>query len=103
MQTENQSERLSAVDKVVSGNIVEAGTDHITIRDIAAGVDITVRVDDRTRYVWMQPQHQGRLTDDGQVRVGYYFAGGVHTASEVLVLEPGNGVSIAEQLVPTVH
>lgn len=103
MLTENRSEYLGNVEKVVSGNIVEAGPDHLIVRDIAIGEDITVRIDDRTRYSWVQARHQGRLTDTGQIRVGYFIAGGIHTASEVLVLEPGNGSSIAERIVPRVH
>lgn len=103
MLTENRSEHLGNVEKVVSGNIVDAGPDHLTVRDIAVGEDVTVRVDDRTRYSWMQAQHEGQLTDTGQVRVGYFIAGGIHTASEVLVLAPGNGTPLTGRFAPHVH
>jgi len=103
MLTENRSEHLGNVEKVVSGHIVEAGPDHLTVRDVAIGEDVTVRIDDRTRFRWMQSQHQGRLTDTGQLRVGYFIAGGIHTASEVLVLEPGNGSLFTGRLAPHLH
>jgi hypothetical protein len=103
MRTENQSEHLGNVEMVVSGYIVDAGPEHITVRDVAAGEDVSVRIDDRTHYSWQQAQHEGRLTDTGQVRVGYFIAGGIHTAREVLVLEPGDGSPITERLVPRVH
>jgi hypothetical protein len=103
MLTENRSERLGNVEMVVSGRIVEAGTDHLTIRDLTVGEDVTVRLDDRTSFSWFQAQHEGRLTDTGQVRVGYFIAGGIHTASEVLVMEPGDGSPIAGPLAPHVH
>jgi hypothetical protein len=103
MQTGQPGEHLGQVEKVVSGNIVDAGPDHLTVHDIAAGEDVTLRIDDRTRYDWQKASDQGRLTDTAQVRVGYYIAGGIHTASEVIVLEPGDGVSLADNLPRQVH
>ena len=103
MLTENRSEHLGNVEMVVSGRIVDAGPDHLTLRDLTVGEDVTVRIDDRTNFSWFQTQHEGRLTDTGQVRVGYFIAGGIHTASEVLVMEPGDGSPIAGPLAPHVH
>lgn len=103
MLTVNRSEHLGNVEMVVSGMIVDAGPDHLTIRDLTVGEDVTVRIDDRTMFSWFQTQHEGRLTDTGQVRVGYFIAGGIHTASEVLVMEPGDGSPIDGPLAPHVH
>ncbi|MCI0572820.1 MAG: hypothetical protein L0Y66_18875 [Myxococcaceae bacterium] len=103
MRTENRSEGLGNVEKVVSGNIVDSGAEHLTLHDAAAGEDITVRIDPRTRFTWLQKQHEGRLTDTAQVRVGFYIAGGIHSARDVIVLDPGNGSPIADRLIPTVH
>lgn len=103
MRTENRSEQLGNVEMVVSGNIVDVGPDHLTVRDISIGEDVTVRIDDRTRFSWLQSQHRGRLTDTGQIRVGYFVAGGIHTASEVIVLEPGSGSQLTGRMAPHVH
>jgi hypothetical protein len=103
MLTESRSEHLGNVEMVVSGRIVDAGPDHLTIRDLTVGEDVTVRIDDRTNFSWFQARHEGRLTDTAQVRVGYFIAGGIHTASEVLVMEPGDGSPIAGPLAPHVH
>ncbi|MFP2932341.1 hypothetical protein ACLESO_45735 [Pyxidicoccus sp. 3LG] len=103
MQTENRSEYLGNVEKAVSGNLVEAGPDHLVIHDIGAAEDVTVRIDDRTRFVWHEERHDGQLTDTAQVRVGYYIAGGLHTASEVIVLDPGDGESIVDILPRRIH
>lgn len=106
MQNVQQGEHLAAVEKVVSGNLVDSGPDHLTVHDIAAGNDILVRVDDRTRYLWVEPRNQGLLTDNAQVRVGYYIAGGAHIAAEVLVLDPGDGESLTGMLgilAPHIH
>lgn len=90
--------QLGRVDKAVTGPLVDAGGDHFTVRDIAAGENIRVHIDDRTEFVWQDARQQGRLTDSGQVRVGYYYAAGVHTAAEVHVLDPGDGVPLSRTL-----
>lgn len=95
MLSEHRSEHLGNVEKAVSGNLVDVGPDHLTIHDIGAAEDVTVRIDDRTRFTWQGKGAEGQLTDNGQVRVGYYIAGGLHMASEVLVLDAGDGASIA--------
>lgn len=95
MLSEHRSEYLGNVEKAVSGNIVDVGPDHLTLHDIAAAEDLTVRIDDRTRFTWQDKGAEGQLTDNGQVRVGYYIAGGLHIASEVLVLDVGNGAFIS--------
>ena len=103
MQTDPSSEHLERVEEAATGPIVDYGPDHLTIRDIGRGEELTFRTDDKTRYVWHDPKSQGRLTDTAQIRVGYFRAGGIHKAYEVIVLDPGSGESIAEQLVPRVH
>lgn len=103
MNNGQQREHLEAVEKVVSGNLVGSGPDHLTVHDIAAGNDVTLRVDDRTHYHWSEQRHNGRLTDNAQVRVGYYIAGGAHIAAEVLVLDPGDGAPLTGSLAPHVH
>lgn len=89
---------LDKVDEAVSGPIVDAGPDHLTVHDVGAGEDLTLRIDDRTRYLWTDSRELGRLTDAAQVRVGFYIAAGVHVAAEVIVMDPGQGTSITEIL-----
>jgi len=103
MRTEQRSEHLGNVEKVVSGPIVDSGPDHLTVRDIAATDEIRVRIDDRTLYSWLDKRQEGRLTADGQVRVGYYIAGGIHVAAEVLVLDPGEGPPLSGRFAPHIH
>ncbi|XXF80754.1 hypothetical protein P2318_13655 [Myxococcaceae bacterium GXIMD 01537] len=98
MLSEHRSEYLGNVEKAVSGAIVDAGPDHLTVHDIGGSEDVTLRIDDRTRYAWVDARHQGRLTDTGLVKVGYYIAGGVHVAADVLVLEPGDGEPITGRI-----
>ncbi|MCP3099913.1 hypothetical protein LZ198_13640 [Myxococcus sp. K15C18031901] len=98
MQTENPRMNLERVEEAISGAIVEAGPDHLTVHDIGAGEDITLRIDDRTTYVWNDARDEGRLTDTADVRVGYFIAGGVHVAAEVIILDPGQGRSIADAI-----
>ncbi|NTX01131.1 hypothetical protein HUA74_03695 [Myxococcus sp. CA051A] len=101
MQTENPTLDLDKVDEAVSGNIVDAGPDHLTVHDIGAGEDLTLRIDDRTTYGWTDSRYRGQLTDAAQVRVGFYIAGGVHTAAEIIVMDPGQGESIAAEVLPS--
>ncbi|MBU8898644.1 hypothetical protein DRW03_31995 [Corallococcus sp. H22C18031201] len=103
METGRQEEHLNQVEEVVSGNLVDSGPDHLTVHDIAAGEDVTLRIDDRTQYEWLEARDTGRLTDNANLRVGYFIAGGVHVAAEVIVLEPGDGVSLADRIPRQVH
>ncbi|WP_342375114.1 hypothetical protein NVS55_27920 [Myxococcus stipitatus] len=98
MLTGSASIDLDKVDEAVSGSIVEAGPDHLTVHDLGAGEDLTLRIDDRTRYLWTDSRARGRLTDAAQVRVGFYIAAGVHVAAEVIVMDPGQGTSITSIL-----
>ena len=91
---------LNRVDKIVMGRIVDIGPDHLTLHDVSENEDITFRTDDTTHYAWSEGRSRGRLTDSAQVRVGYFIAGGLLKAAEVLVLDPGNGTSVAERVVP---
>lgn len=105
MQTQHPSgqEHLNKVEKVISGRIVEAGADHLLIREEATRDEVTVRIDDLTHFDWQDEKQRGRLTDTGEVRVGYFIAGGVHKAMEVHVIEPGDGVPVADRLLSQVH
>ena len=103
MVMENWSEYQANVERMVTGRIVDAGPDHLTFHDASSGEDVTVRMDDRARYSWSDPSQQGRLTDNAQVRVSYFIAGGLHIAREVRVLDAGDGASIADYLPSTVH
>jgi hypothetical protein len=94
---------LANVDKVVSGPILDWGPDHLTVKDMASGDEISVRLDDTTRFRWTSRKLEGQLTDSAQIRVGYQLAGGVHVAREVIVLDPGKGASIAGLIGAILH
>lgn len=103
MQTENPTLDVDKVDEVVDGTIVDAGPDHLTVHDTSAGEDLTLRIDDRTTYAWTDSSKQGQLTDEAQVRVGFNIAGGVHTVSRIIVMDPGDGESIAAETLPDAY
>ncbi|QSQ22337.1 hypothetical protein JY651_45670 [Pyxidicoccus parkwayensis] len=103
MVMENWSENQANVERMVTGRIVDAGPDHLTVHDLSAGEDITVRIDDRARYSWTDVTEDGRLTDNAQIRIGYYIAGGLHIAAEVRVLDPGDGEPIDYVIPRTLH
>jgi hypothetical protein len=87
-------------EEIVTGRIVDVGADHLTIHDLSVGEDIFVRIDDVTQFRWADERLHGRLTDNAQVRVGFFIAGGLHKATDVLVLDPGDGSPLGGRASP---
>ncbi len=97
-------QHFANLEEAVTGMVVDSGPEHLTIHDPAVGENIEVRIDDRTRYEWMDNTFTGQFREGARVRVGFYIAGGLHHASEVLILEPGDGAPISTaRLEPHVH